>query len=335
MANSEWTKLDFQTFINNFSKDIVINCAPTFLYSKKDKEHEAYNSLIAFFFVLGIMFIYIALSVIFMSTYYNPIIFFVVIIIISITASILIINYLLTNVPIKPKEVWIEIYLGKNIDNLTHICLVFYPVFSGICHPNKAKNVIYKIYQEEVLETKIDISQIEVYLQVKTRDPKDYSVIGYYFQYGKGQQFKDERVNRDTWRFFPYETSKNENYLAIANWDHQFEWRDDLELDYDKLHNYAPWVIQKWSEQSIKPLTEGFKTKIRWELRKIESLPKLEPWKPNFDNTSFESFKAYKDLQIVNEVVEKFIDKSKDIKKIKDIKKDLFKIKAYFRDLKT
>ncbi len=335
MSDSEWTKLDFQSFVDKYNKDIVVKSAPTFLYSKKDKEHEAYNSLIAFFFLLGFMFIYIALTIFLMPVYYNVILFLVIVIILSATNSILIINFLLTNVPIKPKENWIEIYKGKNINDIIYFCLVYYPIFSGKCHPNKAKNVIYKLYQKEVLQTKIDIAQIEVYIKLKSTNEPDYSIIGYFFQYGKGQRFNDEEINRHSWRFFPYDRNLNDNYLAIANWDHQFEWLDDLELDYDKLHNYAPWVIQSWNEQNIKPLTEIFKKKIMWDLRKIESLPKIEPWKPNFNATSFESFKAYKDLQIVNEVIEKFVKYDKEIKKIKDIKKDLFKIKAYFRDLKT
>jgi hypothetical protein len=335
MSNSEWIKIDFQNFIDSYGKDIAVNLAPTFLYSKKDKEHEAYNSLIAFFFVVGALLIYIALSIILIDIYFNLILFLILIMMLSIIAGILIINYLLTNVSIKPIEIWIETYVGKSVDEFTYICLVFYPIFSGICHPNKAKNVIYKLYQKEVLGTKIDISQIEVYLQVNNNNPKDYSVIGYFFQCGKGQPFKDEKVNRDTWQFFPYEKSQNENYLAVANWDHQFEWRDDLELDYDKLHNYAPWVIQTWDEENIKPLTDLYKTKLRWDLRKIDSLPKLIPWKQNLNNVSYESFKAYKDLQIVNEVIEKFVESSKKVNKIKDIKNDLFKIKAYFRDLKT
>ncbi len=334
MANSEWTKLDFQTFIDNYNKNIAVDTAPTFLYPKKDKEHEAYKSLIAFFFVLGFLFIFIALNIILISVIYNPVMFLIIVIVLSITASILLINYLLTNVAIKPKEIWIEIYIGKHEDDITYICIVYYPIFTGKCHPNRAKNVIYKLYQKEVLGTKIDISQIEVYIQVSNKDTEEYSVIGYYFQYGKGQRFNDEKVNRNTWQFFPYEKSLKENYLAVANWDHQFEWRDDLELDYDKLHTYAPWVIQKWNEQNVKPLNENYKKNLNWNLRRIESFPKLEPWKPNFNTTSFESFKAYKDLQIVNEVLEKFVDSSKEIKKIKDLKKDLFKIKAYFRDLK-
>ena len=70
MPDSEWTKVDFQQFINEYGKEIVINNAPTILYSKKDKEHEAYNSLIAFFFIAGFLFIYIAL------TYFLAFIFF-------------------------------------------------------------------------------------------------------------------------------------------------------------------------------------------------------------------------------------------------------------------
>jgi hypothetical protein len=330
---SEWSKIDFQFFVDNYSKDMVIDTAPIFLYSKKDKEHEAYNSLIAFFFVVGFLFIYIALSIILISVYYNLVLFIVIVILLSVTASTLMINYLLTNIAIKPKEIWVEVYMGTSIDNTTYICLVYYPIFSGICHPNKVRNLIYKLYQQEVLGTKVDISQIEVYLKINDRDNTDYTIIGYYFQYGKGQQFKDEKVNRNTWQFFPYEKSINNNFLAVANWDHQFEWRDDLELDYDKLHNYAPWIIQRWDEESVKPLTDLFKARQKWELRKIESLPKLMPWEPNFNTTSFESFKAYKDLQIVNEVIEKFLDGTREIKKIKDVKKDLLKIKSYFRDL--
>ena len=77
MANSEWIKLDFQTFIDNYNKNIAVDTAPTFLYSKKDKEHEAYKSLIAFFFVLGFLFIFIALNIIFISVIYNPIMFLI------------------------------------------------------------------------------------------------------------------------------------------------------------------------------------------------------------------------------------------------------------------
>ncbi|TFF90430.1 MAG: hypothetical protein EU548_03040, partial [Promethearchaeota archaeon] len=123
MANSEWTKIDFQTFINKYDKDIVLNSTPTFLYSKKDKEHEAYNSLIAFFFVAGILLIYIALSIIVMSVYYNLVSFVLIVAILIVVAAILIVNYLLTNVPIKPKEIWIEIYMSRKEEDQSYLCL--------------------------------------------------------------------------------------------------------------------------------------------------------------------------------------------------------------------
>ena len=40
MSNSQWSKIDFQQFANEFSDDILINNAPTILYSKKDKAIE-------------------------------------------------------------------------------------------------------------------------------------------------------------------------------------------------------------------------------------------------------------------------------------------------------
>ncbi|UCC20817.1 MAG: hypothetical protein JSV62_05930 [Promethearchaeota archaeon] len=43
MSDSEWTKVDFQQFLDKYGKEIVLNNAPTIVYSKKDKEHEAYK----------------------------------------------------------------------------------------------------------------------------------------------------------------------------------------------------------------------------------------------------------------------------------------------------
>ena len=65
MSNSNWDKVEFQDFINNYSKKIIVDNAPVILFTKKDKEHEAYNSLIGFFFITGGLFIFIALSIIF------------------------------------------------------------------------------------------------------------------------------------------------------------------------------------------------------------------------------------------------------------------------------
>ena len=212
--------------------------------------------------------------------------------------------------------------------------LLFYPVFSGKCHPNKAKNVLYKLLQEELFNGSIDITQIEVYLRFNLSEKDDYSVIGYYFQYGEGTPFKSVNIDRNSWRFFPKEQTTNDNFIAVANWDHQYEWQNDLELDYDKLHSYAPWIIQKWNDASIKPLTKYFKNEVQWDLRGIESLPKLKPWSPNFETTSYDSFKAYKDLQLMNDAIEKVMGKDIIIEKLKDIKQYILEYKAYLRDLK-
>ncbi len=335
MSVSEWNKVDFQDFIDRFSKKIIVDNAPALLYSKKDKEHEALNSLIIFFFLTGGLFIFISLSIIF-SVVLLFIVLFITIIIIAIVAdSFLIFYYLRSYVPIRPLENWVEVYEGATQGDNVFYCFSYYPVFSGKCHPNKAKNMLYKLLQEELFNSSIDITQIEVYLRFKLSNLKNYTVIGYYFQYGEGVPFKSVKINRNSWKFFPKDLTNNENFIAVANWDHQYEWRNDLELDYDKLHSYAPWIIQKWEELNIKPLTKVFKKEVKWDLRGIESMPKLKPWEPNFEETSFNSFKAYKDLQLMNDVIEKVIGKDIKIEKLKDIKKYILEFKAYLRDINS
>ncbi|MFX0032877.1 MAG: hypothetical protein ACFE8E_06170 [Candidatus Hodarchaeota archaeon] len=335
MSNSEWHKVNFQDFINNFNRSIVIETAPTMLYSKKDKEPEVYNALIAFFFIAGFLLIYIALSIIFIEFYFSLTLFLIVIIVAVITDVILLLIYIRSNVRIKPLECWIEIYESVIGGTDTYYCFSYYSVFSGKCHPNKAKNVIYKLYQEFLLKSKIDIGQIEVYLKKDKDDPKKLNVLGFFFQYGEGKPFRSENIDRNSWRFFPYEKSLNENYLAIANWDHQFEWRDDLEIDYDKLHDYAPWVVMNWTAENLKPLTDEYKRSLNWDLRQIESIPKLKPWFGNFETQTHESYRSYKDLQLMNEAIEKVIGNDKEINKLRDLKSYLPKIKSFFRDLIT
>ena len=335
MSDSDWKKVNFQDFIDEFSKKIIVDSSPSFLYSKKDKEHEALNSLIAFFFLTGSLFIFVSLSIIFRVAELFLVLFIAVIIVAAIVDIVLIFIYLRSHVLIKPLENWVEMYKGETQGTNVFYCFAYYPVFSGKCHPNQAKNVLYKILQAELFKSKIDIAQIEVYLSLNTTDSTDFKVIGYYFQCAEGLPFISEKINRNAWRFFPIEKTLNNNIIAIANWDHQFEWKDDLELDYDKLHKYAPWIIQKWDEFSIKPLTKAFKNEIRWELRGIESRPKLKPWQSNFESTSYDNFKAYKDLQLMNDAIEKIIGKDLKIEKIKDIKKYILEFKAYLRDLNS
>ena len=335
MSNSEWNKVDFQTFIDKFNKKVIIDSAPIILYSKKDKEHEALNSLITFFFLTGGLLIFTSLSIYFEVVRFFAILFIAIIVIAAVADSILIFYYHRSDVPIKPLENWVEVYEGTARGDNVFYCFSYYPVFSGKCHPNKAKNVLYKLLQEELFNSSIDITQIEVYIQFNLSDLKNYTLIGYYFQYGEGTPFKSVKINRNSWKFFPKDKTNNENFIAVANWDHQYEWRNDLELDYDKLHSYAPWIIQKWDELNLKPLTKIFKTKVNWDLRGIESIPKLKPWVPNFEKTSFDSFKAYKDLQLMNDAIEKVIGKDIKIEKLKDIKKYILEFKAYLRDLNS
>ena len=335
MSDSDWKKVNFQDFIDEFSKKIIVDSSPSLLYSKKDKEHEALNSLIAFFFLTGGLFIFVSLSIIFNVVEVFLVLFITAIIIAAVVDIVLIFIYLRSHIFIKPLENWVEIYKGETQGPNVFYCFAYFPVFSGKCHPNQAKNVLYKILQEELFKSKVDIAQIEVYLSLSATNTKDFKVIGYYFQYAEGFPFKSEKINRNSWKFFPIEKTLNNNLIATANWDHQFEWKDDLELDYDKLHKYAPWIIQKWDEFSIKPLTKAFKNEIRWELRGIESRPKLNPWQSNFESTSYDNFKAYKDLQLMNDAIEKIIGKDLKIEKIKDIKKYILEFKAYLRDLNS
>ena len=334
MSNSEWNKVDFQTFIDKFSKKVIIDNAPIILYSKKDKEHEALNSLIAFFFLTGGLCIFIALTILFDIVQFFGIFYVIIIVSIALADAFLLYFFQSSHVLIKPLENWVEIYKGSVQGDNMFYCFSFYPVFSGKCHPNKAKNVLYKLLQEEVFNSRIDITQIEVYLRFNSSEIENSSIIGFYFQYGEGSPFKSVKIDRNSWKFFPKNQANDENFIAVANWDHQYEWRNDLELDYDKLHSYAPWIIKEWDDLNVKPLTELFKKEVQWDLRGIESIPKLKPWVSNFEGTSFDSFKAYKDLQLMNDAIEKVIGKDIKIEKLKDIKKYILEYKAYLRDLK-
>jgi len=64
-------------------------------------------------------------------------------------------------------------------------------------------------------------------------------------------------------------------------------------------------------------------------------MPKLKPLEPNFETTSFDSFKAYKDFQLMNDIIEKVIGKDIKIEKLKDIKKYILEFKAYLRDINS
>jgi hypothetical protein len=333
MSLSEWNKVEFQEFINIYGKDIIIENAPVILYTKKDKEHEAFNALVGFFFTAGFLLIYIAVSYFLASLFFNLILFITLIIVFVITDLVLIIYVIKSNVYIKPLECWVEIYESESDNISKYFCFTYYPVYTGKCHPNQAKNIILKLYYENVLKSKIDITQIEVYLKVKVNDQNNIEKLGFFFQYAEGKPFKDENINRDSWKFFPYEQLGIENYLAVGNWDHQYEWRNDLEFDYDKLHEYAPWIIQRWDENNLKSLTEENKENFNWKLRKTDSIPKLKPWIGVLESQTYKNPEAYKDLETLDEAVNKIITPDVEIKKIKDIKDEIPRFESYFRDL--
>lgn len=333
MSDSEWSKVEFQKFIDEYGKETVIKNAPIILFSKKDKEHEAYNSLIAFFFIAGFLLIYIAVTYFLASIFFNLPFFIAIIIVLVIIDAFLIINVIKSNVYIKPLECWVEIYKAKSENNSHFYCFIYYPIFSGKCHPNEAKNLILKLYQEQVLKSKIDITQIEIYLKKSKLDQNFLDKLGFFFQYAEGTPFKDENISRDSWKYFPSEQSGIDNYIAVGNWTHHYEWRNDLEFDFDKLHEYAPWVIQRWNELNLKPLTEEYKEKINWNSRYIVSRPKLKPWEGKLESQSYENLKLYRDLEIIDIAIEKVIGQEKKIEKSKDIKDVIGMFKSYFRDL--
>lgn len=335
MVESDWIKVKFKQFVSKFGIKIIADNAPEILFSKEDKEPESYNSLIGFFFVIGGLLIYIAISVLISSTFVNIPLFISVIVIGVITAFILLFNYLRSNVHIKPIECWIEIYKGSSDKGNKYYCFSFYPIFSGKCHPNEAKNLIYKLFEEEVFGNTINITQIEFYLKIEENNPKNIEKMGFFFQYGEGGQFREEKLKENPWKFFKYEKSLNENYIATANWFHQYEWRFDLALDYDKLNLYAPWIIQRWDANLIKPLSKDYKNKINWEKRGINSTPKLKPWLGNLSEQNYDDPNLYRSLDVIENAIIKVIGKDKKIEEYKDIKEYIFEFKAYFQDLNS
>ncbi|MFX0187344.1 MAG: hypothetical protein ACFE8A_06375 [Candidatus Hodarchaeota archaeon] len=328
MNNSKWKKIDFQQFIDDFGVEVIVKHTPTILYSKKDKEHEDLNSLIAFFLVASVLLIYISVSISLIEIYFSIILFATVIVIGFAVELYLILNYIKSKVSIKPIECWVEIYSYLNF-----YCFSYYIVYSGKCHPNKAKNIIFKLYQDEVLKNTIDITQIEVYLIIDKNDYEKIENLGYFFEYGEGTSFKNENINHNSWQFFPYERSQNDNYIAIANWAHQYVWWNDLESDFSKLHEYAPWVIKRWNELNVKPIKEEFKENMNWNLRNINSIPKLKPWKGDLKNQTYEHQKVNWEKEIIDDAIKNVIGEGYKVETLKDIKIDLFELKAYFRDL--
>jgi hypothetical protein len=335
MSESEWTRVNFKQFVSQFGIKIITDNAPKILFSKEDKEPESYNSLIGFFFIIGGLLIYIAISVLISSIFFSIPLFIAVIIISSLFAIVLLFNYWRSNVHIKPIECWIEIFRGTTEANQSYYCFTFYPVFSGKVHPEEAKNLILKLYEDEVLGGTIDITQIELYLKFEENNPNNFEKQGFFFQYGEGTLFGTKDLKDNPWQFFPYEKVLNENYISTANWYHQYEWRYDLALDFDKLNSYAPWIIQKWDANSIKALTFEYKKRLNWEKRGINSFPKLKPWNEPLLNQNYQDPNLYKELKIVDEAIKRILGEDVRLEEYKDVQEHLLEFKAYFQDLNS
>ncbi|MFW6283654.1 MAG: hypothetical protein ACOC1P_06420 [Minisyncoccales bacterium] len=334
MSESDWKKIEFKDFIAEFGIQIVINNAPSILFSKKDTEHEAFRSLIGFLLVSGGLLIYVAVSLMLSSFYFSLIPFIVVLLVGGVLDGILFLNYLHSNVNIKPIECWIEIHKGKRSeDDKGYYCFTYYPIFSGKCHPNKAKNVILKLYQEQILKSKTQVTQIEVYLEIDEVKKTFEKKIGFFFQNGEGKAFKTENVMENKWKYFPEVRAQNENYIATANWYHQYEFRRDLELDFDKLHEYAPWVIQSWNAENLKPLNDEFKERVFWVKRGIDSDPKLKPWFGELNQQVYENKNYFRDLRWTGKAIKDILGEDSKPEDLRDIKGDLMEFKKYFSEL--
>ncbi|TFF63716.1 MAG: hypothetical protein EU521_00565 [Promethearchaeota archaeon] len=330
MSDSVWKKVDFEKFIDKFGTQIIIENAPPILYTKKDKEHEAIFSLIASLFLTGSLLIYIALSALFPIIFIGWILTTTFIIVVSVLDIILIYNYIKSNIVIHPIECLFEVFEGLKINSETYYCFQYYPVFSGVSHPNEAKDIVYKIFQEEVLGNTIQITQIEIYLKIN-ETTREAIILGYHFPYGEGIAFNNPLVNPNVWKYFPAQKINGDNFISIANWFHQYEWRFDLALDYDKLDKYAPWVIKRWNKDSIKYISEQDKDKLHWELRTVDSSPKLNPWK-DLEKQTYESPLVYEHMQIVENAIDEIVENEGNIEKYKDIKNLIKEFKIYFRE---
>ncbi len=336
MPQSKWKKVDFKEFIDDFGINIIVNKAPIILFSKKDKEKEQHRSFILFIILFGSLLFYLTNSFIFYKILYQDYlsISLYIIIALSVCSVFLFFNFITSNINIKPIECWIEIYKRILENKLIDYCFVYYPIFTGKCHPNEGFNIINKLFHKEVFGTTVDITQIEVYLKLNKDKEDNNEDIGFAFRYTKGNPFKSEDVNKNPWKFFSYEKSLGDNYIAIGNWAHHYEWRYDLVLDFDKLNEYAPWIIQKWDETNIKPITKEFKFKIGWENRFIESEPKFKPWEDNFNEVTTLSAGSNHNQTIINDAINKIMGMDIETIKDKDINPKLFEFKVFFQDLK-
>jgi len=331
-----WKLIEPERIKGTNLENFALKNAPPILYTKNDKEIFSTNYLIYFFFIIGFYLVFLSVWT-FLGFNMGGFEFFsftIITIIVITTAVPLLILYIRGNVYNKPIQSYYELYevLSETNENV-YLCLVFYPCYSGKSHPDEVFNRVYKIYQESVLSNTIDITQIEVYFKNNTMNLENLQAverIGYFFKYGERQQFYDENTNRDVWRFFKADKSSGDNFISVANWDHLYEWKEDLVLDYDKLHQLAPWIITRWDNLSLIPLTRAIKEELKFDKRYIHQLPKLKPWVGDVSIQEYKSELEHYDLENVQRAIDAILIDNISDKNLKLIKKNAKKFKSYF-----
>ncbi len=336
MEDIAWKLIEPERIKSEKLEQYILQNAPPILYTKNDKDKTSMNYLISFFFVVGFYLIFLSIWTLMEVNLggFELSLFFIITIIVFAIALPLLLLYIRRNVYNKPIQSYYEWFIAQS-DNIETIysCLVLYPTFSGKTHPDKGFNRAYKIYEETVLSNKIDITQIEIYFKINSKNPNNLEsleLIGYFFKYGEGQQFFDENTNRDVWRFFKALKSKEDNFISVANWDHLYEWRDDLVFDFDKLHELAPWIILRWNNLNLIPLTPEAKKKLRFGKRNITPLPKLKPWAGDLFKQEYHNEAEYNDLKVTQNAIKTILGDIILSKDSKLIKKNFNNFKVYF-----
>lgn len=336
MEDFAWKLIEPERIKSEKLEQYILQNAPPILYTKNDKDKTSINYLIYFFFIVGFYLIFLSIWTLMEVNLggFELYLFTIITIIIIVIALPLLILYIRGNVYNKPIQSYYEWFIAQP-NNLKSIysCLVLYPTFSGKTHPDKGFNRVYKTYKESVLSNIIDITQIEIYFKINSRDPynlESLEKIGYFFKYGEGQQFFDENINRDVWKFFKASKSNNDNYISVANWDHLYEWKDELVFDFDKLHELAPWIILRWNNLNLIPLTPEAKKKKRFGKRNITTLPKLKPWAGDLFKQEYHNEAEYNDLKVTQNAIKAILSDIILSKNSKLIKKNFNNFKEYF-----
>ncbi len=328
-----WMESDIGEFISQYGINLLVDNAPIIKYSTKEKEHGSKSSLLGIFILLAALISCIVSWIFFFAqdVYYFILFLFLIIFSVLLIPTFLR-SYLKSRVNIKPIECWIEIHEILKNQEECYYCLTYYPIFSGKVHPNKGKDILLKLYHDQILEDTLDITQIEIYFK---KDPvkHELSKIGYHFQHDNHEDFWNDEFSETPWEFFALEDISNYHALIVANWMHQYEWDKETNSNIEKMEDLSPWEVKTWDSKELKPLTEEFKNKIHWNERGLNSLPKLIPWDEQLKEKAHEIKEIQFDIQEIEKAIEKILGKDTEIRRFSDIEKHLNQFRIYFRDL--